>query len=428
MTADDEKKLIHHDMATFAMHMKRNSILNRLVGDMPKGEAGAAQTLQRQTTAHLPIVRGVNLGVGKGDEMTFDLINPVKAKPIMGSDVAKGNEIGLSGSQSRLRIDQARFPLNIGDTMSDIRNPIQMRNIARPQALNLMNRYSDQSYLVHLAGARGFQDNIEWVIPLASDPDFDKIMVNKVKAPSKNRHFIASGDAVQSFASASSGGSLDVQSVDMLTMDTIDCMKSVIGSIPLPPPMVIFDGDKAATDKPLRVWMMSPAQYSQFAALPDFRKFQASAIARASLAKNHPIFLGEAGLWNGFLIVEMPKPIRFYSGDEIKYCANAGSEDESVIQVPDFGEDYAIDRSIILGGQALIEGFGKHHRSQTPIFWKKELDDYEDKESLLIGTIRGASKMRFNVNVSGDALNPQMEYIDYGVMAVDTVVKLNGVK
>ena len=428
MLANDEKKLIAHDFDTFAMHLKRNSILNRLVGKMPKGTSGAAETIKRQTTAHMPIVRGLDLGVGRGDELKFNLINPVKATPIMGDDMAKGNEIGLSGSQSRLRIDQARFPVSLGGVMSDIRNPIRMRELARPQALSLMNRYADQSYLVHLAGARGFQDNVEWVIPLASHAKFNEIMVNPVKAPTKNRHFIANGDGVKEFSSAVSGGALGVQSTDLLTLDTVDCMKSVIGSIALPPPMVIFDGDKQATDKPLRVWLMSPAQYSQFAALPDFRKFQANAIARASVAKNHPIFLGEAGLWNGFLIVEMPKPIRFYKGNEIKYCADASSETESTIQVPDLGDDYAIDRSIILGGQSLIEGFGKNEDTKTPIFWKEETEDYGNRKGLLIGTIRGVAKTRFNVNVSGDVLNPQNEFIDYGVIAVDTVVKLNGVR
>ena len=71
-------------------------------------------------------------------------------------------------------------------------------------------------------------------------------------------------------------------------------------------------------DLPLRVLLVSPAQYSGFATDPNFRSFQASAMARAGQAGNHPLFLGEAGLWNGILIVKMHKPIRFYAGDEIK--------------------------------------------------------------------------------------------------------------
>ena len=67
----------------FATHMKRNSTLNRLTGQMPKGEAGAEATLRKQTTAHMPIVRCQDLNKGDGDEVEFHLLNPVNAKPII---------------------------------------------------------------------------------------------------------------------------------------------------------------------------------------------------------------------------------------------------------------------------------------------------------------------------------------------------------
>ena len=143
-------------------------------------------------------------------------------------------------------------------------------------------------------------------------------------------------------------------------MDTVDSMKSVLDQIALPPPIVRFEGDAAADDSPLRVWLVSPAQYNKFAAQPGFRQFQASSLARTSQARQHPIFLGECGLWNGFLIRKMPKPIRFYAGDEIRYCAAYDSEQESVAYVPaSFGTTHAVDRSVILGGQALAEAMGK---------------------------------------------------------------------
>ena len=62
-------------------------------------------------------------------------------------------------------------------------------------------------------------------------------------------------------------------------------------------------------DEPLRVLMVSPAQYSQFATDPKFRQFQASALARANQAGGHPLFMGQAGLWNNTLIIKMPKPV-----------------------------------------------------------------------------------------------------------------------
>lgn len=122
---------------------------------------------------------------GDGDEITFHLLNPVNAKPIMGSEYAEGRGVGLSLSKDKLRVNQARFPVDMGDVMSEIRTPHDLRAMARPVAQNLMDKYVDQSLLTHMAGARGFHNNVEWVIPTEHDRDFAKIMVNPVKAPPK---------------------------------------------------------------------------------------------------------------------------------------------------------------------------------------------------------------------------------------------------
>lgn len=125
----------------------------------------------------------------------------------------------------------------------------------------------------------------------------------------------------------------------------------------------------------------------------SFRSFQSSAFARASQAKQHPLFLGDVGLWNGFIIRKMPRPIRFYAGDTIKYCASHDSETESDLIVPsNFGTTFAVDRSIILGGQAIAEAMAASDKSGVPFFWSEKDLDHGDKWELLIGAIRGTSK------------------------------------
>src|SRR5574344_1026274 len=88
--------LVTQAAGLFATHLRRNSTLNLLSGPMPKGEAGAEATLRKQTTQHLPIVRVQDLGKNKGDEVTFNLLNPVGGYPIMGSEYAEGRGVGLS--------------------------------------------------------------------------------------------------------------------------------------------------------------------------------------------------------------------------------------------------------------------------------------------------------------------------------------------
>ena len=396
--------------------------MGKLTGKMPQGTAGAEATVRKQTTQHMPIVRCQDLTKGDGDEVTFHLVNPVNAKPIMGSEYAEGRGVGLTLSKDKLRVNQARFPVDMGDVMSEIRTPYDLRRMARPVAQSLMDKYIDQTLLVHMAGARGFHNNVEWVVPTEHDKDFKKIMVNPVKAPTKNRHFLADGAGVKSFAQNS--GAVDITTADVLKMDTVDSMKSVLDQIALPPPMVRFEGDVLSEDSPLRVWLLSPAQYNKFAADPNFRTLQANALARANKAKQHPIFLGEVGIWNGFLMVKMNRPIRFYANDDIRYCDSYTSEAESVAKVPDsFGSNFAIDRSIILGGQAVAEALAAHKRSGIPFFWSEKTDlDHGDKAEVLIGAIRGVSKIRFDVDTGAGN-----ESTDYGVTVIDTAVPITGV-
>lgn len=309
--------------------------------------------------------------------------------------------------------------------MTQIRSPVDFRRIGRPVAQSLMDRYTDQSLLVHMSGARGFHNNIEWTLPLDSHPNFADILVNPVKAPSKNRHFISSGNGTSVTPFAVDAGEVDITSADGFRMDTVDAMRTILDQIPLPPPIVKFEGDEAAEDSPLRVWLLSPAQYNKFAADPSFRQFQASALARANQSgKRHPLFLGEAGLWNGFLLIKMPRPIRFYAGDTIKYCAAADSETESSAIVPaSFGTTHAIDRSVILGGQAIAEAFASSDKTSIPFFWSEKLLDHDDKAELLIGAIRGVSKIRFDVDTGAGK-----EITDYGVTVVDTAIPIIGAR
>lgn len=416
----DRTNMIQQAAGLFATHMQRNSTLNRLTGPMPKGVAGAAATLRKQTTQHLPIVTCQDLSKGEGDEVKFNLLNPVGAKPIMGSRYAEGRGTGMKLSEDKLRVNQARFPVSLGDSMTDIRSPVDFRALGRPVAQNLMDRYVDQTLLVHMAGARGFHNNIEWVVPTEADPDFADIVVNTVRAPSKNRHYLADGSGVQRFAVNT--GEVDITSADIFKMDTVDSMRTVLDQIPLPPPIVKFEGDKAAEDSPLRVWMLSPAQYNKFAADPSFRTLQASSLARASMASQHPIFLGDAGLWNGFLLIKMPRPIRFYAGDTVRYCADLASETESTCTVPaSFASTYAIDRSIILGGQAIAQALASSKLSGIPFFWSEKELDHGDKVELLIGAVRGVSKIRYEVDTGTGK-----EITDYGATVVDTVVPILG--
>ena len=400
----------------FAQAMQRNSTMGRLSGPMPKGEAGAGEVVRKQTSTDLPIVKTMDLSRGKGDEVEFQFLQHVGAYPIKGT--------GLSYDTARVRVNQARFPVDLGDTMTTIRSAVDFRRLGRPVAQSLMDSYMDQSLLVHMAGARGFHDNIEWRIPVASHAKFAAMAVNPVKAPTKNRHFIADGtNGIVPFSQT--GNVVDLASTDVLNMDVVDAIRTVMESIALPPPAVKIPGDVVAEDSPLRVLLASPAQYHSFAQDPNFRQFQANALARASKAKQHPLFLGECGLWNGVLIMKMPKPIRFYAGDAISYATSFTAETEAVATVDAaFGTTHAVDRAILLGGQAIAQAFAASGHGGMPFFWKEKEFDHDDKMELLIGAIQGISKVRWLV----DQGNGAKHYTDHGIVAIDTAVPIIGAR
>lgn len=402
----------------FAANTQRNTTLNRLVGKLPQ-QAEANDTIRKQSNNHYPIVRCMDLTKVAGEEISFDLINPMGGKPIMGSAMAEGRGRAMSLSQDRLRINQARYPISAGDTMTQQRTPHELRALGRSLGQAYMDRLADQLILTHMAGARGFHDNIEWAVPKASDADFASIAINPVRAPTRNRHFMSTGSGIETVKAATN--EITIASTDLFNADLVDAIRTTLDSMPVPPPPVIFEGDKMATDAPLRVLLCSSEQYTSFLKSTNFRTYQANAMARAQQAGMNPLFMGEAGIWNGILIVKMPKPIRFYAGDSLRWCASLTSETETATDlVPAaFGTTFAVDRAILLGGQALAEAWGKHRKTGVPYFWSEKEMDHGDKLELLVGAINGRSKVRFSID-HGDASQPT----DYGVIAIDTAVAL----
>lgn len=403
----------------FAASMQRPTILNRLTGKLPQ-QADAEGSLRFQSGNELPVVRCMDLSKAAGDEVTFDLINPVGGKPIMGEQYAEGKGDRMDFSQDSLRINQTRKPISAGGKMTQQRTPHQLRSLARSLGHNYMTRLEDQLKLVHLAGARGFANDIEWAVPTTDDADFASIVVNPVRAPTRNRHWMSTGSGLEKIAA--SGNEISIASTDVMNIDVVDALRTKLDSMPLPPPPVRFDGDQMSQDAPMRVLLCSSEQYTSLVRSTNFRTWQANAMARASMAKNNPLFMGEAGLWNGILIVKMPKPIRFRAGDSLRWCASTTSNTETATDlVPAaFGTSYAVDRALLLGGQALAEAYGKARQTGNPYFWSEKELDHGDKLEVLIGMIAGTSKIQFLIDHGAGA----KEYTDFGVMAIDTAVAL----
>ena len=213
-----------------------------------------------------------------GDEITFDLINPMGGKPIMGSAMAEGRGRAMSLDQDRLRINQARYPISAGDTMTQQRTPHELRTLARSLGQAYMDRLADQLILTHLAGARGFHDNIEWAVAQGVRPGLRRdrhqpgegadpqpaLHVHRLRASRRSRHR----------ATRSRWPPPTCSTPTWWTR----CARSWT-PCPCPAP-VIFEGDKMATDARCACCCAPASSTPASSSRPTSRTYQANA-ARA---------------------------------------------------------------------------------------------------------------------------------------------------
>jgi N4-gp56 family major capsid protein len=409
-----------YSVALFAQTQKAAGFSRGLTGPAPT-QAQAESKIKMQTAPDMPIVRVTDLSKTAGDTISVDMFGVVGGKPIMGDRNAEGRGEKLTSSSMDISIDLTTKVVDAGGKMSQQRTVNQLRGIASAQLVSYFTRLDDQLSLVHLAGARGTATGADWIVPLQNDPDFNEICVNAVKAPTYNRHFVASGTNIvkggQQLAS--------IASTDIFKLEHIDALRTLLDEMDYPLQPVKIADDPAAADEPMWVMYVSPRQYSSLLTNTSgatLRTFQQNAWNRASYGSKHPLFRGEVGMWNGILIKKQLRPIRFKANDSVQIItsANAATATESAQTVnAALGATYGVDRAMLLGAQALGNVFGKHKSSDYYFSWFERLYNFERNLEVAGDMMGGKSKLRFAYN-EGGVMTPT----DHGVLVLDTVVAL----
>lgn len=412
-----------YSVALFAQTTRNAWVSKNLTGPQPK-QADAEAKLKIQTTPGMPVIRVTDLSKMAGDTVSVDCVDITGGKPLMGDRNAEGKGEPLTFSSMDVKIDMATKVVDAGGKMSQQRTKHNLRRLAMAQLGGYMPRLETQSCLVHLAGARGYQDGNSWAVPLATDADFAEIMVNTVKAPTYNRHYFAddsaTGDVTQGGAQVAS-----VASGDVMKLSVIDTMRKIIDDMEFKPQPVKISDDPAAEDEPLYLWLMSPRTYSalltDLTANNNIRSFQQNAWNRASYGSKHPLFRGEVGIWNGFLIKKMDWKISFPLDGASAYnyitAANRYTATETAGTVPTVS-GYTLERSMILGAQALAHAFGRGSGGDVPYTWLERRYNLDRNLEVAAESMCGKAKLRFTVP-DGSGNN---EPTDHGVIAVDSVV------
>lgn len=376
--------------------------MNLISGEMPKEGSFAAKT-KGQTSPDYPIVKAGDLAKGAGDTVSIDLFNILQGKPVMGDKRIEGRMMQLTYSSMDVRIDQVRGGADSGGRMTQKRTVHNLRNISMAGLQAWMQRLEDQTALVHLAGARGSQQTSDWVVPLESDADFGEIMVNAVKAPTKNRYFAANDATTPA----------DIGTNDALTLQDIDRIVAQLRESPVVMQSVKIKGDDRAWNDPLwvmfvteRQWLYLQSRTSQ----TTWRQAVQYAFERKSGGLKHPLFDAyETIMWNGVLIKRMNRyAIRFAAGDSV--VTDTGGADgltytESTVQTAQ-----PVDRAVIVGAQALAKAYGK---SASDYFydWSEKEVDHGNSIETVAASMTGSAKIRFKIDGADT---------DFGVAVVDS--------
>lgn len=393
-----------YSVGLFTRVQSAPGFMNLLSGEMPK-EGEFAKKSKGQTSPDYPIVKSGDLSKGAGESVSIDLFNILQGKPTMGDKKIAGRMMSLTTSSMDVRIDQTRGGADSGGRMTQKRTVHNLRAIASAGLQAWMTRFEDQSALVHLAGARGSQMTTDWVVPFQSDGDFAEVMINKVKAPTLNRHYFAND--------ATSPDNIGTN--DALTLTDVERIVSMLreSSAPLQP--IRIKGDDKAWNDPLwamfvteRQWLYMKSRSSQ----TQWRSAIQLAFDRKSAFGNnkHPLFDSfETIMWDGMLIKRLNRyAIRFATGENV--IKDSGGTDGKTYTEATVQTAVPVDRAIIVGAQALAKAYGK---SNSDYFydWSEELVDHKNSVETVCAAMGGSAKITFKI----DGVDT-----DYGVAVVDS--------
>lgn len=414
--------------ALSAMAVRQPTPLQALTGPMPTHDA-AMRKLKQQSTTEMPIVRVDELAKGPGDIVQVDCAHVVKLRPVMGDRNAEGKGAALKYSTKDVTLDMATLPVSAGGKMTQQRTPHSMRLNALAQLKRAIPAFRWQRCLTLLAGTRGKQDGTDWVLPLASDPDFAEMMVNVVKAPSYNRHWVVNGSGL------TQGGAqlASIATTDSMKLSHIDELAAIWDEMTIKMAPIQIPGDPAAGDDPIKgILFVDPlvwdAMITDTTSGNNIRTFETNAIQRAKYGElsRHPLFAGSPILWNGVLVRKMQYAVRHDAGDAVAHvtAANrlAGTETNVTIAAG-LSTTHQMARSIFLSAQALAVVSGANQTSEETYSLLENKTNF-GRNLELAGEVMGTEdKLRWALpNADGN-----LEATDFGVAVIDSVVRKRSV-
>lgn len=324
-----------------------------------------------------PIQRIDDLQSDAGDQVTVDLLMPMKMEPVIGADTLDGKEEALRYYTDRVLIDQVRGGADLGDRMTRKRTLRSLREDALEAMKNWWARLFDELFFIHMSGARGTGTGYLWS---ANNAFFN---VNSLNAPDSSHLMYAS--TATSKATITSGMGMDLRMIDRAvakaeTMggDTTDELSmlpcDIDGESKFVCLMHTFQFDAMKSSTATGQWL-------------DIQK-----AAAAAQGQKNPIFSGALGEHNNVIL----------------------HKHRNVVQFSDYGAGANLPaaRALFMGSQAALICFGSPGTGLR-FDWTEEMKDHGDKVKIGSNSIFGVKKATYK-NADSSVTR------DFGVMALDT--------
>lgn len=329
----------------------------------------------RGANAKTPIQSLTELERDAGEQISYDLLMPLKSAPTEGDNRLENKEEKFRFYTDTIYIDQARTAASAGGRMARKRVTHDLRERAKTQMADWWARLHDELLFIYLSGARGISDTI------LLETGYTGRAGNALKDPD-TAHQLYGGNATafNNIDSADTFGLSDIDSAYTLART----QGGGASNIPRMQPCRINGEDHF-------VCLIHPYQETSLRSSTSTGSWLDIAKAAAgSEGRNSPLFKGGLGMYRNVILHSHDNVIRFDT---------AGS-----------GANVEAARALFMGAQAGVIAYGTTGTGLR-YEWHEGTADHGNEIVMSSSCIFGCKKTRHTIE--------GVEY-DFGLIAIDT--------
>lgn len=359
-----------------------------------------------------PMCEVTELQGKKGDKVKITLAHFLTGKASIGDERLEGRLEKQTYSTDEIRIDQIRHGALGGGKMSNQRVAFDLRSTKKPVLAQYGVRRFEQDMLFHLGGARGTNNSEDYHLPLESEDDFDKQVINPLRPPT---------NGLRSFFPGAITDVENLTTMDTLGVATLDKVRATLEDQTIKMvPAQLMNADESQESEPMYILFVTWQQYfdlkrsndkSKTVAAdgstgPTLREMVTQASARYTNIGAHPLFTGDVLYWENIVIKPIDFSIKFTANSSIKYT---NPDDGSTISKT---APHEVHRALLVGGEAI--SYASVMSGGMPLEWVEEKVDMGNDVAFAFSQMYGFQKPRFRATTG--------KLIDHGVTVIDTTV------